>query len=121
MLLQFIESLRKSVSTSIWPFESHISKVVCAEIYPSMYKIENTESIKDANQVKAVVKRLHALDVKGELDQIMSIPSKLKGSECTHEGMDFGSSKLDCEWFSNVRQGVKFEIFDLFIQPIAKC
>jgi hypothetical protein len=89
--IPIIESLRKSVSTSIWPFESHISKVVCAEIYPSMYKLENTERIKDANQVKAVVKRLHALDVKGELEQIMSIPSKLKGSECTHEGWILGA------------------------------
>ena len=52
---------------------------------------ENTERIKDANQVKTVVKRLHALDVKGELGQIMSIPSKLKGSECTHEGWILGA------------------------------
>ena len=89
--IPIVESLRKSVSTSIWPFESRISKVVCAEIYPSMYKIENTERIKDANQVKAVVKRLHGLDVKGELEQIMSIPSKLKGSECTHEGWILGA------------------------------
>tara|TARA_B110000240_G_scaffold14834_1_gene15233 strand:+ start:873 stop:992 length:120 start_codon:yes stop_codon:yes gene_type:complete len=37
------------------------------------------------------VKRLHALDVKGELEQIMSIPSKLKGSECTHEGWILGA------------------------------
>jgi len=89
--IPIVESLRKYVPTSIWPFESCISKVVCAEIYPSMYKIENTERIKDANQVKTVVKRLHALDVKGELGQIMSIPSKLKGSECTHEGWILGA------------------------------
>jgi precorrin-8X/cobalt-precorrin-8 methylmutase len=89
--IPIVESLRKSVSTSIWPFESCSSKVVCAEIYPSMYKIENTEIIKDANQVTAVVKKLHALDVKGELEQIMSIPSKLKGSECTHEGWILGA------------------------------
>ena len=89
--IPILESLRKFVSTSIWPFESCASKVVLAEIYPSMFKIENTEIIKDANQVKTVVKRFHALDAKGELAEIMSISSKLEGSECTHEGWILGA------------------------------
>jgi len=86
-----LEDLRKFVSTSIWPFESCSSKVVLAEIYPSMYIIENTEIIKDANQVKTVVKKFKELDSSGDLETIMNVTNKLGGPVCTHEGWILGA------------------------------
>ena len=81
--VEFLEDLRKFVSTSIWPFESCSSKVVLAEIYPSMYIIENTEIIKDANQVKTVVKQFKELDSSGDLYTIMNVTNNLVGPVCT--------------------------------------
>ena len=87
--IPFVNSLRSYISTSIWPFEIKNTKLVCAEIYPSMFKLEDTEIFKDANQVQAVVKQFSELDLKGELKEIM-MPMDLGSEIFSYEGWILG-------------------------------
>lgn len=89
--IPIVDNLRKCLSTSIWPFEMENSKVVCAEIYPSIFPIEDPEVFKDASQVKTVVNNFFTLDLEGQLEKLMKVPMSLNSEIITHEGWILGA------------------------------
>ena len=83
--------LKQSLSSSIWPFEKKMSKVVFAEIYPSIFPLEHSEIIKDASQVKTVVNNFYNLDLHKKLEHLMSVPMYLNKEILNYEGWILGA------------------------------
>lgn len=78
--LPALNALRREFAEklTVWPFETGLKRpdapIVLAEIYPSMLEPDASEEIKDAGQVKAVVRDYATRDAAGQLAPLFEPP-----------------------------------------------
>ncbi len=97
--IPFINILKKGFDSSVWPFSDLDAKIIFAEIYPSLWPVERTENIHDANQVKSVLKKLLELDNFGDLEALLNIGYNVSEKVQKQEGWILGAKP---DLFKNV-------------------